>query len=193
MSGTPWDHIDPWDRNQVREKRDEIWEGTYVTNRARAQAGARGLGDPGMWKCRGCSRTFADEWAWYCHVSAEEKATSVSKKRPWSLLCLGPSVAKVSEWEWEREEREQQRDRWGEQLREIRDQREKGKGGKGKPRSRNPGSRSRTRSRSRSRLPKRNPGSNIPERREHPAVREAREGNWERGGSSASRQHRDRA
>jgi len=33
-----WDNIDPWDRNQVREKRDEIWEGTYVTNRAKAQA-----------------------------------------------------------------------------------------------------------------------------------------------------------
>ena len=136
-----------------------------------------------MWKCRGCSRTFADEWAWYCHVSAEEKATSVSKKRPWSLLCLGPSVAKVSEWEREREMREQQRDRWGEQLREMREQREGGKGGAGKN-DRNPGSRSR----SRSRLPDRNPGSLIPERREHRAVREAREGN--RGTSSASRQNR---
>jgi len=46
---------------------------------------ARGVGErieeyPGMWKCRGCSRTFADEWAWYCHVSAEEKATLVSKR-----------------------------------------------------------------------------------------------------------------
>ncbi len=83
-----------------------------------------------MWKCRGCSRTFADEWAWYCHVSAEEKATSVSKKRPWSLLCLGPSVAKVSEWEREREQREQQRDRWGDRG-----------GGKGGKNDRNPGSR----------------------------------------------------
>ena len=36
-----WDNIDPRDRNQVWEKR-EIWEGTYVTNRAKAQAERRG-------------------------------------------------------------------------------------------------------------------------------------------------------
>ena len=37
-----WDNIDPWDRNQVREKREEIWDGSYVTNRAKAQAERRG-------------------------------------------------------------------------------------------------------------------------------------------------------
>ena len=103
-----WDHIDPWDRNQVREKREEIWDGSYVTNRAKAQAEAHGSGYPGMWKCSGCSRTLTDEWAWYCHISAEKKATMVSKKRPWSLLCLGPSVEKAREWEQEREQRKQE-------------------------------------------------------------------------------------
>ena len=137
-----WDNIDPWDRNQVREKREEIWEGSYVTNRAKAQAAARGTGYPGMWKCSGCSRTFADEWAWYCHVSAEEKATMVSKKRPWSLLCLGPSVEKVREWEQEREQRERARNRW-----QGRDG-GKGDGGKVGQGGRNPASRSRSRSRS---------------------------------------------
>jgi len=51
-----------------------------VGERIEETPGARGLGYPGMWKCRGCSRTFADEWAWYRHVSAEEKATLVSKR-----------------------------------------------------------------------------------------------------------------
>ena len=169
-----WDNIAPWGRNHVREKREEIWEGSYATNRAKAQAEARGSGYPGMWKCSGCSRTLTDEWAWYCHISAEKKATMVSKKRPWSLLCLGPSVEKVREWEQEREQRKQARDRWGD--------RGGGKGGAGKN-DRNPGSRSR----SRSRLPDRNPGSRIPERRGK-GNRGTSSAN--RGTSSASRQNR---
>ena len=111
-----WDDIDPWSRVQVREKREEVWAGSYATNRAKALAEARTSGYPGMWKCSGCSRTFADEWAWFCHISAEKKATMVSKKRPWSLLCLGPSVEKTREWEQQQgQERQQQQQQEREQ------------------------------------------------------------------------------
>jgi hypothetical protein len=111
-----WDDVDPWNRVQVREKREEVWAGSYATNRAKALAEARTSGYPGMWKCSGCSRTLADEWAWFCHISAEKKATMVSKKRPWSLLCLGPSVEKTREWEQQQgQERQQQQQQEREQ------------------------------------------------------------------------------
>jgi hypothetical protein len=51
-----------------------------VGERIEETPGVRRLGYPGMRVYRGCSRTFADEWAWHRHVSAEEKGTSVSRK-----------------------------------------------------------------------------------------------------------------